>query len=75
MWQFKSAYSGVPSSQKDGLLVGRWDVSKPLSLDNAVPLLVSELQRHYKGNLQWSKEQREEVEFRLRQSVQDNAYE
>lgn len=71
LWEFKSAFSGIPSSQKDGLLVGRWDINKPLALDNAVPMLVSELQKHYKGELNWTAEQKQFVQQNLKQSVQE----
>jgi len=62
MWQFQSAFCGEAASKKDGLLIVRWDTEKPLSVDNAIPLLAAEASSHYDGTLQWSKEKMQEIE-------------
>ena len=62
LWNFESAYSGRVSPVKGGITLVRWNKDAPLSITNAIPLAVSEVQNYYNETLTFTEEQVQAIE-------------
>ena len=62
LWKWRSCFSGVHAYVE----AVRWDLGQKISENNIIVLSKAELAKHLNGTLEWTTEQREEVERKLR---------
>jgi len=65
LWNFESAVSGPIPPNKGKLTCVRWDTSKPISLDNMIPIAESEVDRHFNKDTSYSQEIIDKIEQKL----------
>ncbi|OMJ72848.1 hypothetical protein SteCoe_28617 [Stentor coeruleus] len=61
LWKWRSCFSGAHTYVE----ATRWDMNKPMSCENIILLTKAEITKHLNGSLEWSDEQRNEIEEKL----------